>query len=215
MFFLAIGDFQNQGIAHRDIKAENLFLDGNFNVKLGDFGLSAKFKDKNEVILLTEQCGTKGFQAPEILNKRFYDGSKVDIFSCGVVLFTLVACCNPFMQGNPNRVYSYLANKKFDAFWKHLEKLIKKELSNEIKDLLNSMLALNPEERPTIQQIKDHPWYQGPVLGSEDLKKTFSPLKKKVDVMVEEDKRREREAAARSKQKKPVFLGFTGVQAKK
>jgi len=213
-----LGDVHNQGIAHRDIKAENLLLDGSFNVKLGDFGLSTKFRDENGIIPLTEQYGTEGFQAPEILQKKPYDGSKVDIFSCGIVLFTLVACCKPLMQANPrfDRAYSYLAEKNYDAFWRYCEKRMKKEFSNEFKDLLNSMLALAPEERPTIQQIKDHSWYNGPVLDSEDLKKTLSPLKEKVDVRIEEERRREKEeAAARAQQKRPIFLGFTGIQPKK
>ena len=80
------------GIVHRDIKLDNILLDGQGNVKIGDFGVSRRV-DQDE--LLFEQCGTPAYIAPEILRNKGY-GLNVDLWSAGVVLFAMLYVTVPF-----------------------------------------------------------------------------------------------------------------------
>ena len=88
----------DQGIAHRDLKTENLFLSSDFTLKIGDFGFS-KFMDSqvNNGKLKT-QLGTSGYQCPEMLEGQLYSGTANDIFAIGVILFILVKAYPPFRE---------------------------------------------------------------------------------------------------------------------
>jgi serine/threonine protein kinase len=84
----------DKGIAHRDLKLENCFLDKNINMKLADFGLAKVFAGPNGSALQTE-CGTPQYMAPEI-SSGSYDGPPVDIFALGVILFIMCNAKFPF-----------------------------------------------------------------------------------------------------------------------
>jgi serine/threonine protein kinase KIN1/2 len=79
-------------LAHRDIKLENIFLSDKFVPKIGDFGLSKKFKKGSK---MSTWCGTEGYMAPEIESQN-YAGPPVDIFALGVVLFLMITGKAPF-----------------------------------------------------------------------------------------------------------------------
>jgi len=81
---------KENNIYHRDLKMENLFLDENFNIKIGDFGFAT-----NREITQT-YWGTKQYMAPEIHEGKEYVPEKADIFASGSVLFTMIACFFPF-----------------------------------------------------------------------------------------------------------------------
>ena len=83
-----------KGVAHRDIKLENILLDSDLNVKVADFGFAAY---KN-IHALNTRRGTKTYMAPEIREGKIYNGKKVDTFSLGVVIFTLVQGNFPFLK---------------------------------------------------------------------------------------------------------------------
>jgi len=85
------------GIVHRDIKLDNILLDGKGNVKIGDFGVSKKIT-QNE--LLFEQCGTPAYIAPEIVRELGYKGYPVDIWSAGICLFAILYGNVPFKAQN-------------------------------------------------------------------------------------------------------------------
>lgn len=82
-----------QGIAHRDLKLENIFLGSHQNVKVGDFGLS---KDFQQGELMTTSCGSLRYAAPEVIQEKSYTGELADVWSCGIILFTLLAGYHPF-----------------------------------------------------------------------------------------------------------------------
>lgn len=94
---MALGYCHSKSILHRDIKLDNILLDSNGEVKICDFGVS-KIVKKDEII--TEQCGTPAYIAPEILRDRGYTGFAVDIWSAGVVLYAMLFGTVPFKAGN-------------------------------------------------------------------------------------------------------------------
>lgn len=84
----------NQGIAHRDLKPENLLFDKNFDLKMADFGFAtvlSKYSNPNEYKKLKTYCGTRTYMAPEINLRLNYNGTAVDLFASGVILFIMCA----------------------------------------------------------------------------------------------------------------------------
>ncbi|KAL0700222.1 hypothetical protein Bca4012_056344 [Brassica carinata] len=90
----------SRGVYHRDLKPENLLLDANGTLKVSDFGLSALPQQVREDGLLHTTCGTPNYVAPEVINNKGYDGAKADLWSCGVILFVLMAGYLPFEDSN-------------------------------------------------------------------------------------------------------------------
>ena len=137
----------SQNIAHRDIKIDNMLLDINKDLKLIDFGLSTKYSDDD---LLDQPCGTVVYAAPEVLEGKEYHGMLADVWSSGIVLYGMLAGYLPFSEKNDEE------NKKL---------VIKGQItmpdffSDKVKDLLKHMLDVNPMTRYTLQEIKDHPWF--------------------------------------------------------
>ncbi|XP_058107501.1 CBL-interacting protein kinase 32-like isoform X1 [Magnolia sinica] len=95
----------SRGVYHRDLKPENLLLDICGNLKVSDFGLSALSRQVRDDGLLHTTCGTPNYVAPEVLNDRGYDGSTADLWSCGVILFVLLAGYLPFDDSNLMNLY--------------------------------------------------------------------------------------------------------------
>lgn len=134
-------------IVHRDVKAENLLLDSNFNAKLADFNLCDNFKPGD---LLTTFCGTPSYCAPEVLMRQKYDGHKADIWSLGVVLYALVIGTLPF-EGDSlaDIVDENMQSRKLQ---------IPFFISFECEDLIKRMLTADPSKRATIHEISNHCW---------------------------------------------------------
>ena len=90
------------GIVHRDLKPENLLLDHEKNIRLVDFGLSNTYKQGE---MLKTACGSPCYAAPEMINGLQYYGSRVDVWSCGVILFAMVAGYLPFEDKSTAKLY--------------------------------------------------------------------------------------------------------------
>ncbi|MCD7468693.1 CBL-interacting serine/threonine-protein kinase 16 [Datura stramonium] len=139
------------GVSHRDLKPENLLLDENENLKVTDFGLSALPEQLLNDGLLYTQCGTPAYIAPEIIRNKGYNGGKADIWSCGVVLFVLLAGCLPFQDANLVNLYRkiFKAEYRFPPW-----------LSTEAKRLISRILLPNPQKRISITGIMKDPWFR-------------------------------------------------------
>ena len=137
----------SQNIAHRDVKIDNMLLDANKDLKLIDFGLSTKYTDDD---LLDQPCGTVVYAAPEVLEGKEYHGMLADVWSSGIVLFGMIAGYLPFSDKD-DEVNKQLVIKGQIA--------MPEFFSDKVKDLLKHMLDVNPMTRYTLQEIKDHPWF--------------------------------------------------------
>ena len=145
----------NANICHRDIKPENILLDENYNPKIYDFTLGSINANN-----LNDYYGSECYKAPEILEKHPYDGFKADIFSLGQLLFILVN--NEFgfkFPHDKDKLYLLIRKNQLDKYW-YLNSKKNLNPSNEFKDLFIKMVAYDPLQRPTINQILNDPWMQ-------------------------------------------------------
>lgn len=143
------------GIVHRDLKAENLLLGVDNNLRVCDFGLSrytsqAGAGDKK--VLMQSLAGSVDYQAPEVIKEEGYQGFSCDIWSCGVILFFMVVGYLPFaarggVKETQQRILSGVYNKD------------NKYMSDGLKDLVRRILEVDPEKRYTIDDIITHPWF--------------------------------------------------------
>lgn len=134
-------------ITHRDIKPENLLLDKHLNVKIVDFGLSASYEPGK---LLKTPCGSPCYASPEMIEGHDYDGSQVDIWSMGIVLYTMMCGRLPFQDQNTAELFRKIASGEY---------FVPEFLSDNAKNFVGGLLKVNREERFNISQIKAHPWY--------------------------------------------------------
>lgn len=168
----------NKGYAHRDIKPENLLFGKDFKLKFADFGFST------EKSICSERRGTFGYMAPEVLANIEHDPKKADIFSAGVILFIMTTKHCPFIKADSNdKYYNLMINNNFEHFWRLHESSNgdTKSFSEEFKDLLNGMLHHDVDERYTIEDIKNHPWFTSSVAKARDIKFEFKLRKKVLD----------------------------------
>mmetsp|Transcript_13574 Transcript_13574/g.23098 ORF Transcript_13574/g.23098 Transcript_13574/m.23098 type:complete len:408 (+) Transcript_13574:43-1266(+) len=148
---------QSKGVVHRDLKLENILVDENMNLKVADFGF-ATYKKINK---LNSYRGTMTYMAPEIKEGKTYDGKQIDIFSTGVILFIIVQGIFPFKEAKKDEYfYNLLINGKYEQYW---QKVGGKELSEDFKDLIIKIFSYDSAKRPTIEEIKSHPWMQKPI----------------------------------------------------
>ncbi|KAG6504780.1 CBL-interacting protein kinase 16-like [Zingiber officinale] len=147
----AVDFCHRRGVSHRDLKPENLLLDHDGNLKVSDFGLSALPEQRRNDGLLHTQCGTPTYVAPEVIRRRGYDGAKADLWSCGVILYVLLAGFLPFREENMMRMYCKVLKAEYQTPpW----------FSRDACRLISRLLVANPENRISIPAIMDHPWFK-------------------------------------------------------
>ncbi|XP_075049358.1 MAP/microtubule affinity-regulating kinase 3 isoform X6 [Mixophyes fleayi] len=163
-------------IVHRDLKAENLLLDADMNIKIADFGFSNEFIVGNK---LDTFCGSPPYAAPELFQGKKYDGPEVDVWSLGVILYTLVSGSLPFDGQNLKELRERVLRGKYR---------IPFYMSTDCENLLKRFLVLNPTKRGTLEQIMKDRWINA---GHEEdeLKPFVEPEldiadQKRIDIMV-------------------------------
>jgi|TARA_B100000780_G_C21008475_1_gene403736 polo-like kinase 1 len=136
-------------IIHRDLKLGNLFLNDKMQIKLGDFGLATKLDfdgEKKRTI-----CGTPNYIAPEVLEGRAGHSYEVDIWSLGVIVYTLIIGKPPFETTDVKATYTRIKRNQY-SFPDHVP------ISDEARDLISRILTGDPAARPTLEQICMHPF---------------------------------------------------------
>ncbi len=138
-------------IHHRDLKPENILLDRTtLQIKLVDFGMAAL---QPQGKFLSTPCGSPHYAAPEVVSLKPYDGSKADVWSCGVILYVMLVGAPPFNYSGDTRDIRKL--------WKLIETAnyyLPPELSDEAKDLIRRILVPQPSRRINIESIWHHPF---------------------------------------------------------
>ncbi|XP_056138745.1 MAP/microtubule affinity-regulating kinase 4 isoform X1 [Lampris incognitus] len=165
-----------KNIVHRDLKAENLLLDAESNIKIADFGFSNEFTMGSK---LDTFCGSPPYAAPELFQGKKYDGPEVDIWSLGVILYTLVSGSLPFDGQNLKELRERVLRGKYRVpFY----------MSTDCEGILRRFLVLNPSKRCTLEQIMKDKWMNVGYDGDE-LKPHVEPVENysdagRIDVMV-------------------------------
>uniref|UniRef100_A0A3B4BFF2 non-specific serine/threonine protein kinase n=1 Tax=Periophthalmus magnuspinnatus TaxID=409849 RepID=A0A3B4BFF2_9GOBI len=165
-----------KNIVHRDLKAENLLLDADSNIKIADFGFSNEFTLGNK---LDTFCGSPPYAAPELFQGKKYDGPEVDVWSLGVILYTLVSGSLPFDGQNLKELRERVLRGKYRVpFY----------MSTDCEGILRRFLVLNPTKRCTLEQVMKDKWINCGYEG-EELKPHIEPVEDysdpaRIEVMV-------------------------------
>lgn len=156
-------------IIHRDLKAENLLLDSEMNIKIADFGFSNEFVPGNK---LDTFCGSPPYAAPELFQGKKYDGPEVDVWSLGVILYTLVSGSLPFDGSTLRELRERVLRGKYR---------IPFYMSTDCENLLKKFLVLNPSRRASLEVIMKDKWMN---MGYEEdeLKPYIEPVQDWADI---------------------------------
>ncbi|KAI3972313.1 hypothetical protein MKW92_035218 [Papaver armeniacum] len=139
----------SKGVYHRDLKPENLLLDSQGNLRISGFGLGAL--PEEGVSLLHTTCGTPNYVAPEVLSHKGYIGSVADVWSCGVILYILLAGYLPFDELDLATLYNKITKAEFSfPSWFPVE----------AKSLILRILDPNPQTRIRMDEIRDCEWFK-------------------------------------------------------
>ena len=168
--------YKEKGISHRDIKLENILISEDGIIKIGDWGLAA-FNVKNR--RCHTSCGTIGYMSPEMICEQKYDSNKTDVWSLGVLLFSLCTKVRPYTE--PKKRYKNnkwmdqwlltMVNGNWKLWWNshfrstpHIQ-----NLSFELCDLIEKMFCGNEKERISLSEILNHEWVQQDVYSNEEI----------------------------------------------
>ena len=164
----ALEALHSSGCYHRDIKPENIMISADGSLRLGDFNLAvipaAGLRDGAKQLLLSTEVGSRGYMAPEVIaagapGGGHYTGAAADLWSAGVVLFTMLAGHPPFQVADRSCWYFKRAciSAKPEGFWAAHEKAGAR-LSPEAMGFLTKLLVANPKSRATIEELRSDPW---------------------------------------------------------
>jgi len=191
----AVGYCHSHAIAHRDLKPENLLLDHTFSLKVADFGLSnSLITPAGQHRLMHTECGTLAYLAPEVLARKGYDGTAADVWSCGVILFIMIASFPPFQQPSLNDWwFNKLATGRPHLFWAaHVRSA---PFSPALQRFLTALLEVDPAKRMTVARMVEDEWFCGETLSTDRLYEEMRKRREEVDV----HKMRERAEKERKK----------------
>ncbi|XP_046385032.1 phosphorylase b kinase gamma catalytic chain, skeletal muscle/heart isoform isoform X1 [Ischnura elegans] len=188
--FEALLHVHNMGIVHRDLKPENILLDDNLNVKLTDFGFARVVKPVEK---LFDLCGTPGYLAPEVLQSNMFEdaegyGKEVDVWACGVVMYTLLVGCPPFWHRKQMVMLRNIMEGKYSFTSPEWD-----DITEAPKDLIRKLLVVDPRQRISVADALTHPFFQI-MLWDQDiapLKRNFGSLRRRVSQWALQYKARE------------------------
>ncbi|KZT33337.1 Pkinase-domain-containing protein [Sistotremastrum suecicum HHB10207 ss-3] len=147
---LALAYAHGRGVVHRDLKLENVLLDQRCRVKLGDFGFTREFERGT---LLDTYCGTTAYASPEMIRLQKYSGPETDVWSLGIILYTLLTGSLPFDDDDEAEMKRLILKGDYeDPDW----------LSEDARDLIRKILQPDPSKRLTVAQILGHAWFRNP-----------------------------------------------------
>lgn len=158
------------GIAHLDLKLENLLMTDDFKLKICDFDLAHEVKNRCAI-----SRGTENYRAPELLAASFcpesWEAYQADVYSAGICLFSLLTGAFPFLEeGNGLFRYDLYENEN-DQFWEENQKIVSggNQITEDLRSLLNGMWKKDSAERLTLSKIRNSEWFCGPTYSNEEL----------------------------------------------
>jgi serine/threonine protein kinase len=171
--------YEEKQISHRDVKLENIFISDKGIIKIGDWGLSA-FNTVDR--LCSTSCGTFGYMSPNMICNQKYDSNKTDVWSLGVLLFSLCSCVRPY-EDPCQQVYNicnniwmdpwllYMVEGKWKLWWKSHQMVtpIINNFSNELCDLIVKMFCIDEKKRISLSEIINHDWMKGDTYSNEEV----------------------------------------------
>ncbi|XP_008487758.1 phosphorylase b kinase gamma catalytic chain, skeletal muscle/heart isoform isoform X2 [Diaphorina citri] len=186
--FEALEHVHNHSVVHRDLKPENILLDDQMNVKLTDFGFARVLK-KGEKLM--DLCGTPGYLAPEVLRANMFEdatgyGQAVDVWACGVIMYTLLVGCPPFWHRKQMVMLRNIMEGKYSFSSPEWN-----DISEDPKDLIRKLLIVTPEDRYSVKEALNHSFFH-PKLFDQDIEpikkdyKTASRKLSKINQLTEE-----------------------------
>lgn len=154
--FEGVDYIHSKNIVHRDLKPENILLDDSLNVKITDFGFARRLKDGEK---LFDLCGTPGYLAPETLKCNMFEDApgyskEVDIWACGVIMFTLLVGCPPFWHRKQMVMLRNIMEGKYSFTSPEWA-----DISEDPKDLIRKCLVVDPSKRITVIEALKHPFF--------------------------------------------------------
>jgi serine/threonine protein kinase len=165
----------SEGIAHLDIKLDNLVLDENFQLKIIDFDRSYK---KEDLFLIGK--GTANYRAPELFTEKCTNPFSTDIYSAAIVLFVLFNGKHlPYNEGSLFREIDLyvLLQQNPNKFWSVHETILKSSFPCDFKELFIGMTRGDVDKRFTLEDVKSNSWYNGEIYTPEEMKEKLSPKK--------------------------------------
>lgn len=171
----AVEYMHQQKVVHRDLKLENVLLNAEDVCKVCDFGLAHSYKpgdklDGPDRVRLHEICGSKSYCAPEVLRGTGYDGFPTDVWSCGICLFAMLAGFFPLDEASGSdwryeRVKLAASNgcSSTHTIFNFYERPCL--LSDEVTQIIDNMLAVDPERRLKVHEVLASPWTNGKSLA--------------------------------------------------
>ena len=160
----------HKNIVHRDLKPENLLLSKGNILKIVDFGLSNYYEEDS---LLSTPCGSPCYASPEMVCGNQYNGLLIDIWSCGIIIFAMTCGFLPFEDTNNEILFKKImkCNIEYPDF-----------LTENVLDIMEKILVVDPNKRITIEEIKKHPFYlKGKSLFESKHKKLVEEVEKEFD----------------------------------
>ncbi|XP_060533371.1 phosphorylase b kinase gamma catalytic chain, liver/testis isoform isoform X1 [Cylas formicarius] len=155
--FEGVHHIHSKGVVHRDLKPENILLDDNLNVKITDFGFAKKLENEE---LLHDLCGTPGYLAPETLKTNMFEdfpgySFEVDIWACGVIMYTLLVGCPPFWHRKQMIMLRNIMDGKYSFTSPEWA-----DISEAPKDLIRKLLVVDPKQRISVSEALRHEFFQ-------------------------------------------------------